>query len=567
MKQDGRTPPTIAILSPRSDDFIVAIGNCGWRTLTLVDASPNQAEFGEAHAFLIDVREGIDPDLLLALPSCMASVAVIGADREPSINALIEIGITHFLTWPVSENLLKVTLEAAYAVHKRLNETTVSDPALLSDDASDSLTGLASRLAAREWLDARLSGVESEEIAACLLIGISQFASVNTAYGQKAGDAVLARVAGRIKRCVSRVAGEGSLVARLGGTEYLIVPGSNEVSASGMTLQELARLLLTDISRPFVADDTVIRLTARCGLALPVQGDDASSLLRRANAALADARRSAASDICTRSGIRRRGKHGADDVDRLDADLRLALDRGEIGVVYQPQYDSITDRITGAEALARWNHPQLGQLDAATLFEAADRSDYLLPLSYHIQDMALREAGKWPRALDGLRLSINVTAADVAQDDFLSRTLSMIDRSGFPRDRLTIEITESGLIENIARAGDLLEELRQGGLRIAIDDFGTGYSSLAYLKALHPDSLKIDHSLSRDILGTSRDRIILRAIIAMAKSLALTVIAEGVENEQQLTMLAREGCDVYQGFLRSPAVTSQELIKLVGENR
>jgi EAL domain-containing protein (putative c-di-GMP-specific phosphodiesterase class I) len=246
--------------------------------------------------------------------------------------------------------------------------------------------------------------------------------------------------------------------------------------------------------------------------------------------------------------------------------LRLALDRGDIGIVYQPQYDSFTDAIVGVEALARWNHPELGQLDAGTLFEAADRSDYLLPLSLHIQRAALAEAGKWPASLNGLRLSINVTAADLAQDDFVPALLRMVDESGFPHHRLTVEITETGLIENIDRAAVILQSLRHEGLWVAIDDFGTGYSSLAYLKSLHPDYLKIDHSLSRDILGTPRDRIILRAVIAMARSLALTVIVEGIENEQQLTLLAREGCQIYQGFLRSPPVTTAGLVDLVLKN-
>jgi EAL domain-containing protein (putative c-di-GMP-specific phosphodiesterase class I) len=139
----------------------------------------------------------------------------------------------------------------------------------------------------------------------------------------------------------------------------------------------------------------------------------------------------------------------------------------------------------------------------------------------------------------------------------------MVDGSGFPRDRLTVEITESGLIENIRSAGDAVRQLREARLRVAIDDFGTGYSSLAYLKALHPDYLKIDSGLTRDVAGAHRDRIIVRGIIAMAKSLSLTVIAEGVENETQLALLAREGCDLYQGFLRSAALESAALIDLV----
>lgn len=427
----------------------------------------------------------------------------------------------------------------------------------MTDDHSDldALTGLASRSSARDWLDGRLAPGGGGGVAACILIGISQFASVNAAYGHQMGDAILLRVAQAITARLEGILSSDALVARMGGTEFLIAfPASLEVAA-----EDVARLILSAVSRPFMAEDSMIRLTARCGIAAPVAGDDASGLLRRASAALADARRSATSEICVRSGL----VPGGDEHDRLDADLRLALDRGEIGIVYQPQYDSLNDAIIGVEALARWNHAQLGQLDAGTLFEAADRADFLLPLSRHIQCRALEEAGQWPESLSKLRLSVNVTAVDLAQADFTGHMLGMIDASGFPRERVTVEITESGLIENIEQAAALLAELRKEGLRVAIDDFGTGYSSLAYLKALHPDYLKIDHSLSRDILGTPRDRIILRAIISMAKSLALTVITEGVESEEQLTLLAREGCDIYQGFLRSRPVTSAELVEMV----
>ena len=172
-------------------------------------------------------------------------------------------------------------------------------------------------------------------------------------------------------------------------------------------------------------------------------------------------------------------------------------------------------------------------------------------------------ASAWPRALSDLRLSLNVTAADIAQPQFMPDLLETVDRSGFPRSRLTVEITESGLIHDVDAAASLLRALRKEGLAVAIDDFGTGYSSLAYLKSLPLDYLKIDSGLAQDIAGTARDRIIVRGIIHMAKSLGLKVIAEGVETEEQLDLLAREGCDFYQGFLRSAGISSAELVALV----
>ncbi|HEX7819346.1 MAG TPA: EAL domain-containing protein, partial [Sphingobium sp.] len=249
--------------------------------------------------------------------------------------------------------------------------------------------------------------------------------------------------------------------------------------------------------------------------------------------------------------------------DRIDSDLRLALDRGEIQILFQPQYAMADDRITGVEALARWQHPVHGEIGAASLFTIAERSDFLVPLSDHIHARALGEAAAWPQALAHLRVAINVTAADIAQPEFVDHFLDLVNQAGIERERVTLEITESGLIENLNAAALLLTRLRSAGFLVAIDDFGTGYSSLAYLKSLPLDYLKIDSTIAQDIVGSHRDRIIVRAIIDMARSLDLHVIAEGVETEQQLALLARAGCDVYQGFLRSRPLASAALIALV----
>ncbi|MBU0866693.1 MAG: GGDEF domain-containing phosphodiesterase, partial [Alphaproteobacteria bacterium] len=322
----------------------------------------------------------------------------------------------------------------------------------------------------------------------------------------------------------------------------------------------LARQLIAAIGRPFSAGDHLIRLIARCGIAQARPEDDATHLLRRAGTALADARQAGGEGIRILSTDRHSRQV---DPDQLETDLRLALDRGEIGIVFQPQYPVDSEVISGVEALARWNHPQYGPLGAGILFATAERSDYMLPLSAHIQAEALRQAAAWPRALSTLRLSINVTAADIAQPGFMAGLLAIVDRSGFPRSRLTVEITESGLIEDVDAASVLLTALRSEGLAVAIDDFGTGYSSLAYLKSLPLDYLKIDSGLAQDIAGTARDRIVVRGVIHMAKSLGLKVVAEGVETQQQLDLLAREGCDFYQGFLRSAGVSSADLVALV----
>ncbi|MGE4323338.1 MAG: putative bifunctional diguanylate cyclase/phosphodiesterase, partial [Sphingobium sp.] len=448
--------------------------------------------------------------------------------------------------------------------HLRFEDGVVAaDVEWLSDtharDAAgrDYLTGLRSRQAALDWIDSHVGQGDVGQAMTVLLLSISQFDRMNAAYGQVVGDALLGRIARRIERMVEDVAGN-TMVARIAGTEFLV--GLTGEAASSDRATFLARQIVAAIGRPFSAGDHMIRLTARCGIAQARPEDDATALLRRGGTALADARQAGGEGIRILSAERRSRQV---DADQLETDLRLALDRGEIDIVFQPQYPVEGERISGVEALARWNHPHYGPLSAGILFGAAERSDYMLPLSAHIQGEALRQAAAWADVLAGLRLSINVTAADIAQSGFLPDFLALVDRSGFPRARLTVEITESGLIQDVSAAAALLTALRAEGLAVAIDDFGTGYSSLAYLKSLPLDYLKIDSGLAQDIAGSARDRIIVRGVIHMAKSLGLVVIAEGVETQEQLDLLAREGCDYYQGFLRSAGVSSSELVAMV----
>uniref|UniRef100_UPI0030C8A986 putative bifunctional diguanylate cyclase/phosphodiesterase n=2 Tax=Rhizorhapis sp. SPR117 TaxID=2912611 RepID=UPI0030C8A986 len=427
-------------------------------------------------------------------------------------------------------------------------------------EEKDYLTGLSNRRAAQKWIGRMLEEMEGRQAGGpvIILLSIGQFDRMNAAYGQMAGNALLGRVGRRIERLIEEEQGAGVMLARIAGTEFLIgLP--HETGADRAAF--LAHRLIGAVARPFSAGDHLIRLTARCGIAEAQPDDDAGRLLRRAGAALADAKMSDNQSVRVR--IHDDRSRVADD-DQLETDLRLALDRGEIEIVFQPQYVMADDRVTGVEALARWNHPKFGALGASALFAAAERSDYLLPLSGHVQKRALEIAAAWPDALSHLRLAINVTAADIAQADFFETFMAQLESSGFPHDRLTVEITESGLIEDLAAASALLTKWRAAGLRVAIDDFGTGYSSLAYLKSLPLDYLKIDSGLAKDITGSERDSIVVRGVIDMAKSLGLKVVAEGVETEQQLALLARKGCDFYQGFLRSGAVGSGTLAGLVG---
>jgi diguanylate cyclase (GGDEF)-like protein len=427
-----------------------------------------------------------------------------------------------------------------------------AEPIEAGGEGRDPLTGLRDGRSARAWLAGRL---EKGEELVVLLIAVSRYDAINAAFGRATGDAVLQAVARRIERQAGADA-RPKLVARMAGAEFAVLLAAPASLGDG---RFLAGALIEAIGRPFASGDHVITIASRAGVAAAEPGDDPARLLRRASAALAEAGGEGAPVHVLEQGAESATARG----DRLEVDLRRALDQDEIEIRFQPQVAVTGGAIVGVEALARWNHPQYGELGAATLFGVAEGSDYLAQLSDHVQRRAIAEAAAWPASLAHLRLSVNITAADIVRPGFAAQFLALVEGSGFAAERLTVEVTESGLIEDLSAAAGLLAELRGGGLRVAIDDFGTGYSSLAYLKALPLDYLKIDKRLCQDIAGSPRDRIVVRGVIDMARSLGLDVIAEGVETEAQLSLLAEEGCTLYQGFLCAPPLSSAELAALV----
>jgi diguanylate cyclase (GGDEF)-like protein len=421
----------------------------------------------------------------------------------------------------------------------------------------DAMTGVRDARAARAWMARQLAvGSGAQPALVAILLAVSRFDAINAAFGRRTGDSVLQAAARRIERLVD-TDGKRRLVARVAGAEFAILLAAPTSLAEG---RFLAGQLVEAIGRPFVCGDHVITLASRAGVVASTEDDDPPALLRRASAALAEAKASEAGPVLVLD------EGAASDTalgDQLEVDLRRALDRDEIEILFQPQVSIATRRVVGAEALARWRHPRFGELGAATLFSVAERSDYLAQLSDHVQRKAIAAAAAWPEALHGLRLSVNITAADIVRPGFAAQFLALVRDSGFAPGRLTVEVTEGGLIEDLAAAARLLADFRQGGLRVAIDDFGTGYSSLAYLKALPLDYLKIDKRLVEDIGGSPRDQVVVRSVIDMARSLGLEVIAEGVETEEQLALLAREGCTLYQGFLCAPPLDVARLAAIL----
>ena len=540
------------------DELAAAAAEAGWSPVAQRRGAAAEQRFiaSGANVAVVDARgalaEGIAAVRAIAesvQANAGALLVLLSRGDVAALDDFFRAGATHYLSSPFGNREFAQALRFAARLPERLAGTPPprAREEMPGDDemplrGRDPLTGLRDDAEARAWL-AHLLKREEDGGCTALLVNVNRFDLVNTVYGRAIGDSLLRSAARRIERVARELGGRNPLIARMAGAEFLV--GVRGELPPGRA-RFLAERIIEALQRPFLSGDQLITLGARVGVAQAGPCGDPTALLRSASVALASAKMS-------ESAIRVSGapETEAERDSRLELDLRRAIAEDEIEILFQPQLSVTTDELVGVEALARWRHPDYGELGASTLFAVADAADHLIQLSEHVQARSLALAAAWPQSLREVRLSVNITAADIAQPSFAERFLSLADTTGFPRGRLTVEITENGLIDDLSAAASLLAELRAGGCRVAIDDFGTGYSSLAYLKALPLDYLKIDQRLSRDIAGSTRDRVVVRSVIDMARSLGLGVIAEGVESEEQLALLAQEGCTIYQGFLRA----------------
>ena len=369
-----------------------------------------------------------------------------------------------------------------------------------------------------------------------MLVQVDQMARINNSAGTAAGDAVLDEIGWRLENFAGDEFGHGSHVGRLDGPRFLIVPAV-PLSLGALRAQE--RALHVALAEPLVGDPNG-RLAIRIAAALITRDDPVAEQLR------------SASDQLSRPASARDG-----------AMVTSALSHGEVIIHYQPQYDVASGAMTGVEALLRWRHPELGLLGAGPLVTAARAARLERELTEHAHRVALAEIAAWPRALGKLRVSLNITAADLGDPEFADRFAAMAKAAKVDPDRLTLELTEQAMLSEPANAAAQLSQIRALGSAIAIDDFGTGYSSLSLLARLPIDYLKIDSGFTRSLDGSDRDRIVVRAIVDLARALGLLVVAEGIENEAQLALLKELGVATWQGFLKSGPVPTHELLALV----
>ena len=404
---------------------------------------------------------------------------------------------------------------------------------LLSGQRRDALTGLIDGAAFEALLAARLH--DTPEDAGVALIELKGLARFNDFRDRAAGDAVLVALARRIERLARDDLGPQLHMARLTGARFaLLAPRGTPIT----------RLRL--LARGIVA-------AAHDVLAVP----DGEQLSLRLAVGLV------AADSAPAQGLARIGRRlGAPPSLVRALDVEAALTGSDLIVCFQPQFDLIDDRLIGAEALVRWNHPRLGEVGGATLFAAASATGLERAMSLAVWTRALDAMARWPAALTGLRIALNATAADLADPAMPDELLDMAKQRGIGGERLTVEVTETALIERMDAAIAALDRLRAAGVATALDDFGTGYSGLAWLKQMPVDYIKIDGALARDAAGAPREQTVVRGIIALAHALGIDVLAEGVEDEGQRQLLADFGCRWYQGFLRAPALPDDAFVAL-----
>jgi diguanylate cyclase (GGDEF)-like protein len=416
----------------------------------------------------------------------------------------------------------------------------------------DALTGLPNRVLALDRAEQMLARARRGQLPiAALYLDVDGFKQLNDTFGHTAGDEFLQVVAERLQTVIR----ESDTVARLNGDEFVVLLDSSTLDAGP---QMVAERILEVVREPYEVDPAFGRqlsLTVSIGVAYGLRGN-AETLLADADVALNVAKSSGKNRyVVFQSGM----QTAAQDRLRLEMDLGLALENDELFLVYQPTFDLQSERTVGAEALLRWRHPIRGLIAPDAFIPIAEDSGLILPIGLWVLDRACRQAARWRQQGHELGMSVNVSAVQLEDDEFVLDVQRALDGSGLEPSALTLEITETTLMRDADATARRLEALKEVGVRIAIDDFGTGYSSLAYLRQFPVDSLKIDRSFIRGIAGSSQSVALIHTLVRLGKTLSLETLAEGIEDRDQLHALQLQECDYGQGYLFARPLEVEEL--------
>jgi diguanylate cyclase (GGDEF)-like protein len=428
-----------------------------------------------------------------------------------------------------------------------------AETSLLRMAEYDFLTGLPNRQQLQQQLDKILVDAgKVQHRVAVLCVGLDDFKGINEQFSYQTGDQLLLALSDRLRGHSGRL---GSL-ARLGGDQFALVQADIEQPYEAA---ELAQNILDDLEAPFALDHQEIRLRATIGITLfPEDGDSTEKLLQKAEQTMTLAKTRSRNRYqfyiaSVDSEMRRRRE--------LEKDLREALVRDQFHLVYQPQISYRNQRVVGVEALIRWTHPEHGLVPPDQFIPLAEQNGTIIPIGEWVLDQACRQLREWhDQGFMDLRMAVNLSTVQLHHAELPRVVNNLLQIYRLPPRSLELEVTETGLMEDISTAAQHLLSLRRSGALIAIDDFGTGYSSLSYLKSLPLDKIKIDKSFVQDLIDDDDDATIVRAIIQLGKSLGMQVIAEGVETAEQEAYIISEGCHEGQGYFYSKPLPARELL-------
>ncbi len=461
-------------------------------------------------------------------------------------------------TFPQEISLTSIGGGGMVCVVRDITERTYAEEQIKHLAYHDALTTLPNRLLFKDRLTVAISQAQRTlGRLAVVFLDLDRFKFINDSLGHNVGDHLLQAVADRIRTCVR----DSDTLSRLGGDEFTVLLGNLSRSEDAAVV---ADKMLEAVRQPFHVEGHEFYISTSIGVSLfPDDGSDAETLIKNADTAMYQAKELGRDNyqmfnahVNERSLQRIAMEHG----------LRRALVNGELEVNYQPIFDFRTDRITGMEALLRWHSPDLGTIPPSIFIPVAETTGGMVPIGTWVLRTACMQAKAWHDAgFRNLSLAVNLSVTQLQQGDLVQRVTQILTETGLPARLLELEITESSAMQSPEPSIRTLYDLKKLGVRISLDDFGTGHSSLSYLKRFPIDTLKIDQSFVRDINADPDTAAIVTAIIAMAHSLRLKVIAEGVELSEQAVFLRRHGCDQMQGYLIKPPVAADDFLALIAQ--
>ncbi len=515
------------------------------------------------------VRNGVGkslPECLFGDPSGAQATALAIALRKRASQTLNHDLQLESRTCACEVTLVPTDRDDWVAILRDVTERRRREDQMRQLACQDGLTGLQSRSAFKEHLSVALARARRDgRVLALLLLDLNRFQRINETFGTGVGDQLLRLVADRIVHCTrrgdskARLAESHHALARIGPDQFAVLLDPIDHARDS---SKVARRLLDALARPFILGDAEVFMTASIGIALfPGDADSVDALLSSAHKAMLDGKESERSTF--RFAAPATQAQAASDLN-LEMALRKALDNGELFLVYQPQVEVHTGKVVGVEALLRWDHPERGLVSPVEFIPIAERTGLIVPIGEWVLGVACLQCKIWQKAgLPPIRMAVNLSALQFQQRNLVELVRRTLAKTSLDPTLLDLEITEGTAMKKAELSIQILKNLKEIGVQISIDDFGTGYSSLSYLKHFPLDVLKIDRSFIKDVAASSDSVAIVRAIIAMARSLNLSLVAEGVETEPQLNFLRSNGCEIIQGYYFSPPVPALEMTKLL----